>query len=120
MLSKKSQYAIHAIQLLAEAAPGQLVTIQAIADKKGIPKKFLEYIMLKLRDAGIIASKRGKEGGYLILKKLDEITLADIVIVMDKSPAFLPCLREKTVACQLCRTSPEPCTIRDSIYSIQQ
>jgi Rrf2 family protein len=68
MLSKKFQYAVHALQYLAEHALIQPVSIQEISDYKHIPKKFLEGILLNLSNAKIVSSKRGKDGGYYMKK----------------------------------------------------
>lgn len=94
------------------------MTIQSIADHKRIPKKFLEVILLTLRDAGIIGSKRGKEGGYYMVKKLEEVTLADIMRLTDKSLVFLTCLQEDSATCQHCQHAGT-CTIQHSFCEIQ-
>ena len=69
MLSKKCKYAIHALVYLAERYQQGPVHIQEIAEKQHIPKKFLEAILLELRNAKVLNSKKGKGGGYYLYKK---------------------------------------------------
>jgi Rrf2 family protein len=69
MLSKKTKYAINALVYLAKKPPKEPVLISEIAEHEHIPKKFLETILLDLRNAGILNSKKGKGGGYYLNKK---------------------------------------------------
>ena len=71
MLSKKCQYALHALIYLANQDEEVTVTIGEIATEKAIPKKFLEAILLDLKNAGILGSKKGKSGGYYLIKKAE-------------------------------------------------
>lgn len=66
--------------------------ISDIAEQQAIPKKFLEQILLELKHQGIVASRRGKQGGYLLLKPADEITYGEILRIIDGPIAPLPCL----------------------------
>lgn len=92
MLSKKCQYALHALIYLAEHDGGAAVTIGEIATEKKIPKKFLEAILLDLRKAGVLGSKKGKSGGYFLLKKPDEISIIEVIRHVDGAVAMLPCV----------------------------
>ncbi|MCD6234905.1 MAG: Rrf2 family transcriptional regulator [Candidatus Neomarinimicrobiota bacterium] len=82
-LSAKSEYAILALIDLAERESGGLHHIEDIARRKNIPRKFLEQILLILKRAGYVRSKRGAEGGYRIGKNPSEISLAEIIRLMD-------------------------------------
>jgi Rrf2 family protein len=92
MLSKKCKYAIHALVYLAERYQKGPVHIQEIADAQHIPKKFLEAILLELRNAKILLSKKGKGGGYYLYKKPEDVNLIDIIRLMDGAIAMLPCV----------------------------
>ena len=91
MLSKKCQYALHALILMTEHENSQL-TIQQIALKKNIPKKFLEAILSDLKRAGILGSKKGKFGGYYLKRKASEVKVLEIIRLVDGAVAMLPCV----------------------------
>ena len=69
MLSKKTKYAINALVYLAREHSDQPVQISKIAESEHIPRKFLEAILLDLRNAGMLSSRKGKAGGILPVKK---------------------------------------------------
>lgn len=92
MLSKKTQYAFHALIHLAEQADKGPVLISEIAQEKSISIKFLENILLELKNAGILGSKKGKGGGYYLLKPPKDIALAKIIRLLDGPIALLPCV----------------------------
>jgi Rrf2 family protein len=92
MLSKKCQYALHALIHLARLDEGETTTINEIAVARNIPKKFLETILLDLRNAGMLASRKGKSGGYYLLKKAGQIQVIDVVRLIDGAVAMLPCV----------------------------
>ena len=92
MLSKKAQYAIKALEYLAVRHAQGPVLISEIAEKKQIPLKFLENILLELRKADILVSKKGKGGGYLLKAEPDQTTLASVIRVIDGPISMLPCV----------------------------
>ena len=92
MISRKARYALKAVVALAKAEPGHVVLIGDIAEHENIPKKFLEQILLDLKHQGIVTSKRGKGGGYLLLKKPEQITFGEVLRIIDGPIALLPCL----------------------------
>ncbi|MEO5980626.1 MAG: Rrf2 family transcriptional regulator [Chryseolinea sp.] len=92
MLSKKCQYALHALIYLADLKEDASVTIGEIAKEKNIPKKFLEAILLDLKNAGILGSKKGKSGGYYLIKKADQVPIIEVVRHIDGAVAMLPCV----------------------------
>jgi Rrf2 family protein len=77
-ISAKVDYAVRAAVELA-AAGEEPVKGEVVADAQGIPLKFLENILGELKHTGIVASRRGAQGGYWLAKPADEVTLADIV-----------------------------------------
>lgn len=92
MLSKKAQYAIKALEYLAQRSAEGPVLISEIAEHKKIPLKFLENILLELRNADILVSKKGKGGGYFLKSTPDQTTLASVIRVIDGPIAMLPCV----------------------------
>jgi Rrf2 family protein len=85
-VSAKADYGMRALMELAAAAeanPGQLVKGEAIATAQDIPLKFLEGILRQLRQAGIVTSQRGAEGGYRLDRRPDEVSIADVVRALD-------------------------------------
>ena len=92
MLSKKCQYALHALIYIVEHEDSERLTIQEIADKKNIPKKFLEGILVDLKNAGIVGSKKGKFGGYYMMKRPENVSVLEIIRLIDGAVAMLPCV----------------------------
>lgn len=78
-VSAKVDYALRALAELAAAEPGRPVTAERLASAQEIPPKFLENILLELRRAQIVASRRGVEGGYWLARPAAEVSLADVV-----------------------------------------
>lgn len=86
ILSQKSRYALQALLVLARAGPGQTLRIGAIAEGEAIPKKFLEQILLDLKRAGIVDSRRGQKGGYLLLRRPQAVSLGEVLRATDGTP----------------------------------
>ena len=82
-LTVKSEYACLAMIDMAEHYNEGYIKISDICRRKGIPKKFLETILLSLKTSGYCLSKRGGDGGYMLAKSPDMITLAEIIRLMD-------------------------------------
>jgi len=112
VISQKAQYALKALISLAEAEPQTACFISDIAARQNIPKKFLEQILLDLKHHGIVQSRRGKAGGYLLLKSAGDITYGEVLRIVDGPLAPLPCLsRIAYRRCDGC-TNEETCQIR--------
>jgi Rrf2 family protein len=92
MLSKKTQYAFQALMYLVEKDKEGPVLIAEISQKKKIPLKFLENILLELKKAGILDSKKGKGGGYYFAMNPKDIYLATVMRLLDGPIALLPCV----------------------------
>ncbi|UOE37112.1 MULTISPECIES: Rrf2 family transcriptional regulator [Chryseobacterium] len=92
MLSKKSQYAFKALSYLVEKRNEGPVLISEIAENKKIPLKFLENILLQLKKAEILDSKKGKGGGYFFRENPGEVNLAKIIRLVNGPIALLPCV----------------------------
>src|ERR1043165_3759798 len=84
-LSARVDYALRAVaELAASAGDGKLVTADRLASAQQIPPKFLESILLQLRRGGIVVAQRGPEGGYRLARPAGEISLAEIIRVLDR------------------------------------
>lgn len=95
MISKKTKYALKALTLLAEAYESRKpVLISELADKEKMPKKFLEQILLELNRKGILMSKKGKGGGYLLSKAPDQISVGSVIRILEGPLAPVPCVSQ--------------------------
>ncbi len=92
MISQKAKYALRALVALARLGRGEAATIADIAEQQAIPKKFLEQILLELKRAGIVESKRGKAGGYGLFRPADMVSFGEVLRLIDGPIALLPCL----------------------------
>jgi Rrf2 family protein len=92
MLSKKSQYAFKALTYLAAKFNEGPVLIAEISKKEKIPLKFLENILLELKKADILDSKKGKGGGYFLKKDPSKVKVAQVIRLVNGPIAMLPCV----------------------------
>lgn len=92
MLSMKSQYAFKALSYLTLKFNEGPVLISEIAKKKKIPLKFLENILLELKKAGILDSKKGKGGGYFLKQRPEKVKVATVIRLINGPIAMLPCV----------------------------
>jgi Rrf2 family protein len=82
-VSAKTDYAIRAALELAAAPDEKPVKGERIASAQGIPLRFLENILMQLRHAGLVDSRRGAEGGYRLARPASDVTLADVIRAID-------------------------------------
>ncbi|WP_299763605.1 Rrf2 family transcriptional regulator [uncultured Dokdonia sp.] len=92
MLSRKTKYGLKALTYIARQEENSMVLIQDISEAEDISRKFLESILLSLRKAGFLGSKKGKGGGYYLIKEPKEIKMAAIIRVLEGPIAMLPCV----------------------------
>jgi Rrf2 family protein len=119
MLSKKTQYAIYALTFLAREYQKGPVLISRIAESGSMPKKFLESILLEMKNEGFLGSRKGKGGGYYLIKEPKEVNLADIIRHFEGAIALLPCATFKYYEpCNLCQDEAT-CGIRSIIKDIR-
>jgi Rrf2 family protein len=116
-ISKKAEYALRA--LVAMARGPQWIQIQELSRRERIPVKFLEQIMLTLRHGGLLTSKRGVGGGYSLRANPSEITLADVIAIVDGPLAPMPCAAEKPVEQCTCPV-PASCPIRLAMIEVRE
>lgn len=102
-ISRRAEYALRA--LVAMARRQQSVQIQELSSRENIPVKFLEQILLALRHAGFLTSKRGVGGGYTLRLAPPQITVGEVIRVMDGPIAPLPCTLQSPT---------EPCSCPDT------
>jgi Rrf2 family protein len=125
ILSKKTRYAIVALARLAREYDKGPMQIREIAEEEKIPQSFLENILLELKKIGILGSNLGKSGGYFLLRKPEDVNLAEVVSHFEGTIALMYCVSERTYrpcefckdesACQIRKTFKE---INDTTYSI--
>jgi Rrf2 family protein len=113
MITQKMKYALKALLALADEVDGGIqrpLTIEEIARRSGTPKRFLEHILLEVRNAGVIGSIRGRSGGYVLIKKPQEISISELLRTIDGPIAPLPCLSRR--AYQRCEDCADEATCR--------
>lgn len=125
MLTRRAKYGLKALLALARAGDGATMRIGDIAGQERIPKKFLEAILLDLRNHGLVASRLGVGGGYGLARPADLITMGEAVRVLDGPLAPIACVSQTEykpcedcqdeAACALRRVMKD---VRDGIASI--
>lgn len=112
MISSRAKYAIRALLRLAQPRPQPWMTTADIASDEKIPAKFLEAILLELREGGLLESRRGPGGGHRLRMRPERITVADVLRMVDGPLALTPCAsRTAFAACTDCVGLAE-CRIR--------
>ncbi len=113
MISKKAKYALKALKVLAESFEKGPLLISHIADSEKIPKKFLEAILLELRNHGLLQSQKGKGGGYYLRVPPEQVTFAKVIRVIDGPIAPSLCVSLHFYGkCDDC-LDEETCTLRN-------
>ena len=92
MLSKKTKYGIKALAYIASRKDRNPVQTSEISKSENISLKFLESILLSLRKTGFLGSKKGKGGGYYLIKEPDEIRMTSVIRVLEGPIAMVPCV----------------------------
>jgi Rrf2 family protein len=112
ILSKKTRYAIVALTRLAREYGNGPMQIREISEIEKIPRSFLENILLDLKKIGILGSILGKSGGYYMLKKPEDVTLADVVRHFEGTISLMYCVSENAYRpCEFCKDETT-CQIR--------
>ncbi len=119
MLSKKTKYAIRALIALGKQFEGDSMNILSISQNEKIPKKFLEQILLEMRNAGFLFSIKGAGGGYSLLKDPKEINLVQVMRLTGGPIAQLPCVSINFYQkCEECKDEAT-CGIRATFMSVR-
>jgi len=112
MLTHKSKYALKALLVLAREFGQGPVLISDISHREGIPRKFLELILLELKNNGILGSKKGKGGGYFLARPPQMIHVGEVLRVLDGPLAPTPCVsRTAYMRCEEC-LDERTCSVR--------
>ena len=122
MLSQKAKYALKAMIHLAQTEVGRPVLIADLAKAERLPQKFLERILLDLKTAGLLESRKGRGGGYLLARPPHRISLGAVIRLMDGPLAPVPCVSKMAYRrCADCADEATCCVrpimkeVRDSI-----
>lgn len=119
MLSKKTRYAIKALVMMGKNFGQEPIQISRIAAEEQIPKKFLEQILLDLRNAGLLYSKKGAGGGYSLIKDPKEVFLVQVLRITGGPIALLPCVSLNFYQrCEEC-INEGTCGIRDVFIDVR-
>jgi Rrf2 family protein len=124
-LSRKARHALRALYALAAHGDRGHVLIADLAEQEKLPRKFLEAILLELKNGGILQSKKGKGGGYALARPPERILIGEVIRIIDGPLAPIPCVSEKAyVRCAEC-ADEESCgtrlvmkKVRDAIADI--
>lgn len=111
-ITKEADYALRIVAMLAKS--GQQIEAKVIAEQNGIPYRFTLKILRKIVQAGYLKSFRGVNGGYMLNKKPEEITLRNIIEVIDGEIALNGCLGESG-----CCANDGSCVIRRKLQQVQ-
>jgi Rrf2 family protein len=118
-LSRKARYALRALYALAADEVRGPVLIAELAEREKIPRKFLEAILLELKNAGVLRSKKGKGGGYALARPSERITVGEVVRIIDGPLAPIPCASEQNfVRCEEC-TDETTCGTRQVMKKVR-
>lgn len=118
-LSKRGEYGIKAlIRLASSDDPRDVIQLREIAQREQIPAKFLEQILLTLKNAGLVRSRLGAGGGYYLARPASEITLGQIVRVLDGSLAPIRCVSHMAYERCVC-PDEETCGLRLAMLEVR-
>ncbi|MBC8173259.1 MAG: Rrf2 family transcriptional regulator [Chitinophagales bacterium] len=120
MISKKTKYGLKAMFYLSRHADEGPLLISDIAEEENIPRKFLELILLELKRNGLLQSKMGKGGGYMLSKSPTKITVGQIVRILDGPLAPISCVSKTAYQrCDEC-VSERNCEIRKIMMQVRE
>jgi Rrf2 family cysteine metabolism transcriptional repressor len=108
MFSTKAEYGIRVLVELARRDGDSPVSLSDIAEADGLPLAYLEHLVARLRKAGLVESRRGARGGYLLARPPDEITMAEVVEALEGTLAPIECLTEGSDGVLMCSREKDP------------
>ena len=119
MITRRAKYALKALLYLARQPDGQAVLIRDLAKAERIPKKFLEQILLDLNRKGILQSRKGKGGGYLLGRPPEKIMMGEVIRLTDGPLAPVPCVSQTAYRrCEEC-VDEKTCLIRRTMKDVR-
>jgi Rrf2 family cysteine metabolism transcriptional repressor len=113
MFSTKAEYGVRVMVELArragaEGAGGEPISLAEIAEHDGMPLAYLEHLVARLRKAGLVDSRRGSRGGYLLARSPTEITMAEVVEALEGSIAPIECISQAADGSIVCSRESDP------------
>ena len=119
-LSKKGIYALRSLRHLAHSYGADSLSVADIAQREGLPRKYLEQILSTLRKQGLLVSHFGKDGGYALRRPPQEITLGDVIRAVDGPLAPIPCAsRSAPHECPDCPYPYDTCWLRHLMIRVR-
>jgi Rrf2 family transcriptional regulator, cysteine metabolism repressor len=107
MFSTKAEYGVRVMVELARRAGDDPVPLAEIAEHDGLPLAYLEHLVARLRKAGLVDSRRGSRGGYMLARPATEITMAEVVAALEGSIAPIECISEAADGSIVCSRESE-------------
>lgn len=108
MFSTKAEYGVRVMVELARRAGEEPIPLAEIAERGGLPLAYLEHLVARLRKAGLVDSRRGSRGGYLLARSATEITMAEVVEALEGSIAPIECISEGSDGSIVCSRETQP------------
>jgi Rrf2 family protein len=108
MFSTKAEYGVRVMVELARRAGESPIPLAEIAEHDGLPLAYLEHLVARLRKAGLVDSRRGSRGGYLLARSPTEITMAEVVEALEGSIAPIECISQGPDGSIVCSRESEP------------
>src|SRR6476469_8895899 len=108
MFSTKAEYGVRVLVELAARGGATPVPLTEIAEANGLPLAYLEHLVARLRKAGLVESRRGARGGYLLARGADDITMAEVVEALEGSIAPIECITADLDGSIVCSREAEP------------
>jgi len=108
MFSTKAEYGVRVMVELARRTGGDPVPLAEIAANDGLPLAYLEHLVARLRKAGLVDSRRGSRGGYMLARPAAKITMAEVVEALEGSIAPIECISEAADGSIVCSRESSP------------
>ncbi len=117
-ITKKSEYAIRALIALASHGQGKVTRAQDIADKEKVSVRYLEQVLMPLKNRGIVETRRGVGGGYVLNRSPESITMAEVIRIEDGPLAPVGCLSE--MAYTACCYNEDQCALKSALGEVRE
>jgi Rrf2 family protein len=119
VLSRKSKYGLKALLTLAKEQGRGPVLVKDLAERDAIPKKFLEAILLEMKHHGLVHSRKGKGGGYVLGRKPEAVTFGEVIRVLEGPLAPVPCVSQTAyMKCAEC-VDEQTCGVRLAMKEVR-
>jgi Rrf2 family cysteine metabolism transcriptional repressor len=108
MFSTKAEYGVRVMVELTRRSGEEPIALAEIAERGGLPLAYLEHLVARLRKAGLVDSRRGSRGGYLLARSPTDITMAEVVEALEGSIAPIECITEGSDGSIVCSRETQP------------